>query len=136
MQLSLHCLGCLSLYFKKKHWNRLRENSKIRHFVISSQLFYWHANHTIHENSKLKPGENMLFTEIASDIQNNFSTQHVLTMFCKKKIFWQRLTFVFAKDGSWNQTSKVVVIILSQSCKKPDKQRFMFSRIRLTFRLE
>ena len=33
------------LYFKKKHWNRLRENSKIRHFVISSHLFYWHANH-------------------------------------------------------------------------------------------
>ena len=30
---------------KKKHWNRLRENSKIRHFVISSHLFYWHANH-------------------------------------------------------------------------------------------
>ena len=45
MQLSLHCLGCLSLYFKKQHWNRLRENSKIRHFVISSHLFYWHANH-------------------------------------------------------------------------------------------
>ena len=45
MQLSLHCLGCLSLYFKKKHWNRFRENSKIRHFVISSHLFYWHANH-------------------------------------------------------------------------------------------
>ena len=33
------------LYFKKKHWNRLRKNSKIRHFVISSHLFYWHANH-------------------------------------------------------------------------------------------
>ena len=30
---------------KKKHWNRFRENSKIRHFVISSHLFYWHANH-------------------------------------------------------------------------------------------
>ena len=33
------------LYFKKKHWNRLRENSKIRHFVISSHLLYWHTNH-------------------------------------------------------------------------------------------
>ena len=32
----------------------------------------------IHENSKLKPGENMLCTEIVSDIQNNFCTQHVL----------------------------------------------------------
>ena len=32
----------------------------------------------IHENSKLKPGENMLCTEIVFDIQNNFCTQHVL----------------------------------------------------------
>ena len=30
-------------------------------------------------------GENMLYTEI--DIQNNFCTQHVLPMFCKKKSF-------------------------------------------------
>ena len=36
---------------KKKHWNRLRENSKIRHFVISSHLFYWHANHIRIQNS-------------------------------------------------------------------------------------
>ena len=35
----------------------------------------------IHENSKLKLGENMLGTEIVSDIQNNFCTQHVLPMF-------------------------------------------------------
>ena len=27
----------------------------------------------------------MLYTEIASDIQNNFCTQHFLPMFCKKK---------------------------------------------------
>ena len=33
----------------------------------------------------------MLFTEIVSDIQNNFCTQHVLPMFCKKS-FWQRST--------------------------------------------
>ena len=39
------------LYFKKKHWNRLRENSKIRHFVISSHLFYWHANHIIYKST-------------------------------------------------------------------------------------
>ena len=32
----------------------------------------------MHENSKLKPGENMLCTEIDSDIQNNFCTQHIL----------------------------------------------------------
>ena len=31
-------------------------------------------------------------TEIVSDIQNNFCTQHVLPMFCKKKSFWQRFT--------------------------------------------
>ena len=42
---------------------------------------------SIHENSKLKPGENMLCTEIVSDIQNNFCTQHVLPMFspCSSK---------------------------------------------------
>jgi len=34
----------------------------------------------------------MLCTEIVSDIQNNFCTQHVLPMFCKKKSFWQRFT--------------------------------------------
>ena len=33
----------------------------------------------------------MLCTEIVSDIQNNFCTQHVLPIFCKKKSFWQRL---------------------------------------------
>ena len=32
-------------------------------------------------------GENMLCTEIVFDIQNNFCTQHVLPMFCKKKSF-------------------------------------------------
>ena len=32
-------------------------------------------------------GENMLCTEIVSDIQNNFCTQHVLPLFCKKKSF-------------------------------------------------
>ena len=38
----------------------------------------------IHENSKIKLGEIMLCTEILSDIQNNFCTQHILPMFCKK----------------------------------------------------
>ena len=32
-------------------------------------------------------GENMLSTEIAFDILNNFCTQHVLLMFCKNKSF-------------------------------------------------
>ena len=36
--------------------------------------------------------ENMLHTEIVFYIQNNFCTQHVLPMFCKKKSFWQRFT--------------------------------------------
>ena len=35
----------------------------------------------LHEKSKLKPGENMLCIEIASDMQNNFCTQLVLPMF-------------------------------------------------------
>ena len=43
-------------------------------------------------HSKLRPGENMLCTEIASDIQNSFCTQHVLPMFYKKKSYWQRFT--------------------------------------------
>ena len=30
--------------------------------------------------------------EIVYDIQNNFCTQHVLPMFCKKKSFWKRFT--------------------------------------------
>ena len=34
-----------------------------------------------------KHGENMLCTEIVFDIQNNFSTLHVLPIFCKKKSF-------------------------------------------------
>ena len=38
----------------------------------------------IHENSKLKPGENMLCTEIVFDIQKNLCTQHVLP--CSAKI--------------------------------------------------
>ena len=41
---------------------------------------------------KAQPGENMLCTEIVSDIQKIFCTQHVLPMFCKKKSFWQRFT--------------------------------------------
>ena len=32
-------------------------------------------------------GGNLLCTEIVFDIQNNFCTQHVLPMFCKKKSF-------------------------------------------------
>ena len=46
----------------------------------------------LHEKSKLKPGEDMctegedmLCTEIVSDIQNNFCIQPLLPMFCKKK---------------------------------------------------
>ena len=42
----------------------------------------------------------MLCTQIvfcsSSGIQNNFWTQHVLPMFCKKKCFWQRFICTFA----------------------------------------
>ena len=54
----------------------------------------------IHENSNLKPGENMLCREIVSDIQNNFCTPHFLPMFCKKKSFWQRFTYTFKRTIS------------------------------------
>ena len=56
---------------------------------MTTDWIHWITN-SIHENSKLKPKENMLCTEIVSDIQNNFCTQHVLPMFFKKKSFWQR----------------------------------------------
>ena len=62
--------------------------------TIWRQIFYWITS-SIHENSKLKPGENMLCTEIVSDIQKFFCTQHVLPMFCKKKSFWQRFTCIY-----------------------------------------
>ena len=39
----------------------------------------------MYESSKLKPGEIMLCTEIVSDIQNNFSTQHVLPHVLQKE---------------------------------------------------
>ena len=40
----------------------------------------------------------MLCTKIVSGVQNNFWSQHVLPMFCKKKSFWQRfacMKFIF-----------------------------------------
>ena len=57
----------------------------------------------MNENSKLKTGENylrenMLCTEIVSDIQNNFCTQHLLPMFCKKKSLWQRFTCTYKEN--------------------------------------
>ena len=42
--------------------------------TIRRQIVHWITS-SIHENSKLKPGENMLCIEIVSDIQNNFCTQ-------------------------------------------------------------
>ena len=64
------------------------------------QIVHWITS-SIHENSKLKPGENMLCTKIVSDIQNNFCTQHVLPMFCKKKSFWQRFTCTSTEKPIW-----------------------------------
>ena len=40
---------------------------------------------SMHENSKLKPEENMLCTEIVSDIQNNSGKQHVLPHVLQKE---------------------------------------------------
>ena len=39
-------------------------------------------------------------TEIVSHIPNNFCTQHVLPMFCKKKSFWQR--FICTVNPPWD----------------------------------
>ena len=73
---------------------------------------------SIHENSKLRPGENMLCTEIVFDIQNNFCTQHVLPMFqFGSLIFWtcnlmNNLTLycvlVDAKIRAFDQHSSVI----------------------------
>ena len=43
----------------------------------------------------------MLCTEIVSDIQNNFCTQHVLPTLCKKKSFWQRFTCNVTSSNFW-----------------------------------
>ena len=40
---AVSALSWLSQFCTSK--NRFRENSKIRHFVISSHCFYWHADH-------------------------------------------------------------------------------------------
>ena len=58
---------------------------------IWREIVHWITS-SIHENSKLKSGENTFCTEIVSDIQNNFCKQHVLPMFFEKKRFWQRFT--------------------------------------------
>ena len=49
-----------------------------------------------------------VFTEFFSDIQNNFCTQHVLPMFCKKKSFWQRFTCIICTEKEFlNITMRV-----------------------------
>ena len=48
----------------------------------------------------------MLFTEIVSDIQNNFCTQYVLPMFCKKKSFRQRFTCTESKNKKKKKKKK------------------------------
>ena len=77
-------------YFWHNRKKYLKDRMKIL-LLYKGQIIHWITS-SIHENSKLKPGENMLCTEIVSDIQNNFCTQHVLPMFSKKKSFWQRFT--------------------------------------------
>ena len=53
----------------------------------------------------------MLCTEIVSDIQNNFCTQHVLPMFCKKKSFWQRFTCT-------DEEKKELAVKIEASCRR------------------
>ena len=62
--------------------------------IFARPIVHWITS-SIHESFKLKPGENLLCTEIVPDIQNNSCTQHVLSMFCKKKSFWQRFTCIY-----------------------------------------
>ena len=75
----------------------------------------------MHKNSKLKPGENMLCTEIVSYIQNIFCTQHVLPMFFKKKSFWQRFNctapyhVATLSSGNENNNSDCMLFLFSTS---------------------
>ena len=50
------------------------------------QIVHWITS-SIHKNSQLKPWENMLCTEIVSDIQNNLCTQLVLPTCSELAIF-------------------------------------------------
>ena len=83
-------------------------NSLSEALIFASTNPQYDDRFSIHENSKLKAGENMLCTEIVSDIQNNFCTQHVLPMFCKRRASdkdlpiqrilpnnFQKITFVY-----------------------------------------
>ena len=59
------------------------------------------------------PGENILCTEIVSDVQNNFCTQYYLPIFCKKKSFWQRFTCI-SSNSNW---SDIIVLTLNISTR-------------------
>ena len=62
--------------------------------------------------------ENVLCTEIVFDIQDNFCTQHVLPMFCKKKSFWQRFTCkcVTSNDAPKNKNNNATLEFISTHC--------------------
>ena len=88
-------------------WRKAVEISKIlcKRYVIANfletlqvnlcqKLLFLHQlthNMTTHCSSNYK-----LWTEIVFDIQNNFCTQHVLPMFCKKKSFWPKFTCIIS----------------------------------------
>ena len=80
---------------------------------------------SIHETSKLKPGENMLCTEIVSDIQNNFCTQHVLPMFCKKKSFWQRFTCTYLSTCFSLSHSHFLALLTQKTAIMKDKNKYL-----------
>ena len=66
----------------------------------------------------------MLCTEIVSDIQNSFCTQHVLPMFCKKKSFWQRFTCINSNQifrWSFEERNPVFEIVHQRKKSVPDK---------------
>ena len=44
----------------------------------------------MHENSKLKPGQNMLCTEIDSEIQNNF-VHNMIPQFLQKEVLLTKI---------------------------------------------
>ena len=102
---------CLWLKFRRKNIRLSSISRLVRYFSVQvslcQKLLFLHPlthnmttdcslNYTFN-TWKFRPEENMLCTEIVSDIQNNFCKQHVLHMFCKKKSFWQRFTCIKPK---------------------------------------
>ena len=71
-------------------------------------------------NSKLKPGENMLCSEIVSDIQNNFCTQHVVNLYFSGNLMNSLLSYCGLNDARIRASEKDLPVCGAEI----DAQRF------------